>query len=56
LEVLGSLTPLPLYPLDYSPQYPFDRRLVGDRAGMNSMEKEKNILRLLTIEHWPSSQ
>jgi hypothetical protein len=36
-----SFTPLPLYPQKKSPQYPLDRRLVGQRAGLDDIEKRK---------------
>jgi hypothetical protein len=34
-------TLLPLYPRGNGPRYPFDRRLVGPRAGLDDREKRK---------------
>jgi hypothetical protein len=35
-------TPLSLYPRENRPRYPSERRLVGSRAGLNSVEKRKS--------------
>jgi hypothetical protein len=49
---LVSFTSRPLYPWGNSPQYPFDRRLGGHRAGLDNVEKRKFLtLPQLELRH-----